>query len=84
MEGALYFDEGKTVWHTILNISQGGMLIEFGEDADFPEIGSIVKIKMRLMGKEIPIFVEGKILRIQNACVAIKFEKTIDLSAAMS
>ena len=40
-------------------------------------------IRMKLLGKEIPIAVDGKVLRLQNGCVAIKFEKTIDLSAAI-
>ena len=40
-------------------------------------------LQMKLLGKEIPIAVDGKVLRLQNGCVAIKFEKTIDLSAAI-
>ena len=68
MEGT--FSKDKEDWGPILNISKGGMLLQLGGE-------------MKLLGKEIPIAVDGKVLRLQNGCVAIKFEKTIDLSAAI-
>ena len=80
MEGT--FSKDKEDWGPILNSSKGGMLLQLGGE-EAPEVGAVVRIRMKLLGKEIPIAVDGKVLRLQNGCVAIKFEKTIDLSAAI-
>lgn len=81
MEGTLFDDEDG--WSPILNISKGGMLLQVGGSKE-PEVGSVRRIRIKLLGKEIPVAVDGKVLRKQNGCVAIKFENTIDLSAAMA
>lgn len=79
MEGTVSSEDDG--WGTILNISNGGILLQFCGDSS-PEIGSVVHVRMKLLGREIPIAIEGKVLRYQEGCIAIKFDKTFDFSTA--
>lgn len=81
MEASL---DDQGMWGSVLNISQGGMLLQVPAKEDLPSIGSMRKIRMKLLGKEIPLSVDGEVLRIQNGCIAIKFSKVIDLSRAIA